>query len=127
MDQLFKTGPKLLTEVRSYLLENLSNKIKNKDEIIIVINEIMQNIYRHAYKKKENNDLMLSFEPKKDMIHFKLIDNAEHMDLNFLNQEFQPTESGKMGLKIIRDNSVSFSISPNKIGHTTLCEIKIQE
>jgi anti-sigma regulatory factor (Ser/Thr protein kinase) len=126
MKKIFYTQVKLLGEIKSHLKQVLSNlDTIHEDEIIIVINEIIQNIYRHAYKLKENQEIILEHELKNNRINFIIRDFAEHIDLSFMTQTFTPGEEGKIGVNIIKKVSERYEIKHMQEGHLTVCEIKL--
>jgi anti-sigma regulatory factor (Ser/Thr protein kinase) len=98
------------------------------ENIKIALGEALQNVIRHGYKNKLNEEDYIDIEYQKhhDRLTFKLRDYAEPCNpASFLNKSFSPNESGHMGLSIIRNLTDEFTIQPIKDGNETILVFKI--
>ena len=127
MEKIFYTQKKLLADVREHLLANLSNNILNLDEIVIVINEVIQNIYRHAYQMQDEKPITMTMDIHQDQVIFKINDHAQHSDLSFLKKEYKPSEDGQIGLNVIKKICSHYDVRHTDQGHETSCIIKLQQ
>jgi len=127
MEKIFYTQKKLLADVREHLLANLSNNILNLDEIVIVINEVIQNIYRHAYQMQDDKPITMAMDVYQDRVIFKINDHAPHADLSFLKKEYKPSEDGQIGLNVIKKICSRYDVKHTDQGHETSCIISLQQ
>jgi len=98
------------------------------ENIKIALGEALQNVIRHGYKNKLNEEDYIDIEYQKhhDRFTFTLRDYAEPCNPGFfLNKSFSPNESGHMGLSIIRNLTDEFTIQPIKDGNETILVFKI--
>jgi anti-sigma regulatory factor (Ser/Thr protein kinase) len=129
MKKEFLTSKNLLSEVHTWVKGCLSQQI-TEDEfltIIIVVNEIIQNIYRYTYKLEK--DQLINIEIKNnELLQFEVRDygNPCH-DQSFLDAETKISEKGGIGLKIIFENSVDFTIQPLDDGNVTSFSFKFSK
>jgi anti-sigma regulatory factor (Ser/Thr protein kinase) len=127
MEKIFLTQNKLLAEVRGFLLANLPSGLGNQDEIVIVINEVIQNIYRHAYQMQDAKPIMIKMGIDHTQVTFKINDQAPHVDLSFLHQKYEPSEEGQIGLNVIKKICSHYDVRHTDEGHETSCIIKLQQ
>jgi len=99
--------------------------LPNQENIIILLSEVIQNIYRHAYEKLDNQKIDIEWSTDQKYIDFIIHDDARSIDLSFLNKEFEPSEDGKMGLRIIKKIAKQFSIKHKPQGHETSVTVNI--
>ncbi len=118
MKNIFHTGKTLLNDVKSWLKkENLVSQ--TQPDLMIILNEVIQNIYRHAYQLQDDQKIEISYTKNTQKIHFEIIDYAPKINLEFMHKTFVPSETGGMGLNIIRQNSEQFEIKHLDTGHLT--------
>lgn len=122
MKKEFLTNKNLLTEVQQWLKANLSDQI-NDDRLltlIIVVNEVIQNIYRYAYNDEESKLIKIDLEIKKKSIKFTISDNGTPCyDQSFISKDNVTSEDGGFGMKIILENAETFEIIPQNDGNIT--------
>lgn len=121
MKKEFLTSNNLLSEVHAWVKICLTQQATEDQflTIIIVVNEIIQNIYRYTYKLEQDQPINIEIK-NNDLLKFEVRDygNPCH-DQSFLNAETKISEKGGIGLKIIFENSVDFTIQPLDDGNIT--------
>jgi anti-sigma regulatory factor (Ser/Thr protein kinase) len=120
----FYTKKNIQQEIRLWATETFPS-IPNQENIIILLSEVIQNIYRHAYEKLDNQKIEVAWTADQKHIEFIIHDDAISQNLDFLKEEFEPTEDGKMGLRIIKKIAKQFSIQHKPQGHETRVTVNI--
>lgn len=127
MQKTFLTNKKLLHQVQAWIKNVLDNKV-NEDKllnVIIVINEVIQNIYRYTYNLSNFKKIQIQVDVMKEDIIFLIKDfGSPCINQEFLIKEKSISEDGGMGLKIIFENTELFEINPKKNGNLTLVKLK---
>jgi anti-sigma regulatory factor (Ser/Thr protein kinase) len=124
MHKIFYLNKFSQTEIFDLLKDSLC-KIKgnesNLDNIKIALGEIIQNIIKHGYSNsiRKNDYIELSYYVSGDRLHFLIIDTAKPIDRHVLQNSFLPSESGKMGINIIKKITCTFNIEPQVRGNKT--------
>jgi len=119
IDVIFQWYQKKIAHLSNEILENVK----------IVLGEVLQNIIRHGYKNNLNEENFIDIECQQDQdrLTFVLRDYAEPCDpASFLDKNFSPSESGQMGLSIIRKLTDEFLIKPLHDGNETKLVFKIK-
>lgn len=110
------------------LKEALPNK--NEEflfEVYTAASEALQNIVRHTYHFKDNQEVRCWFESDDQYFRLFIEDDGPPLeDLSFLDMERLPSEKGNMGLNIIKKLTESFSIEPKKNGNLTTLIFKLK-
>ena len=121
MKKKFLTSKNLLSEVHVWVKESLSQEVTNDQFLatIIVVNEVIQNIYRYTYHLKQ--DQPINIEIRNDqLLQFEVRDYGKPChDQSFLDAETKISEDGGIGLKIIFENTIDFKIQPLDDGNIT--------
>ena len=121
MKKEFLTSKNLLSEVHAWVKKCLLQKFTEDQflTIIIVVNEIIQNIYRYTYHLEQDQPINIEIK-NNELLQFEVRDygNPCH-DQSFLDAETKISETGGMGLKIIIENTVDFTIQPLDDGNIT--------
>jgi len=125
MNKIFLTEHKLLHHSLRWLQENRNHFPAITDDVIIAINEVLQNIYRHAYQLADGMQIDVSITQTEHCLRFDITDYAKPMDLSFLDHEHEPSEEGGMGLRLIKKVAQSFTIEYTGHGHLTQLEFCI--
>lgn len=115
----FKTHPKILQETKNWLEKHLAGlTAESKLTKIIVLNEVLQNIYRHTYSLENNKDIDISFSyDNQNRLSFLIHDHGQ--PVNLPDKKIKGSVDGGFGMKIIYENSEHFSITPSDTGNTT--------
>jgi anti-sigma regulatory factor (Ser/Thr protein kinase) len=100
--------------------------VRQKDKILIAINEVLQNIVRHAYKFEDSKFVEITINMEDHLLSLEIRDHAPpcHPEL-FLHRDHVPNEEGKMGLRIIMNCTHFFDIKPLAAGNLTSMQFKI--
>ena len=116
-----RTNKNLQKELRFFIDENLNNlNSKLIENIKIASCEAIQNIQRHAYKNIDGMPIKISLIIKDNILILDIYDDAEPCNpKDFMKKEFIPSESGHMGLNIIKKITKSFEIFPKENGNHT--------
>lgn len=122
MNKTFLTEHKLLHHSLRWLQENKNQFPAITDEVIIAVNEVLQNIYRHAYQLADGMQIDVTIKNTEHGLRIDITDYAKPMDLSFLDQEHEPSEEGGMGLRLIKKVAQSFTIQYTGHGHLTQME-----
>lgn len=121
MKKEFLTNKNLLSEVHAWVKECLIQQATEDQflTIIIVVNEIIQNIYRYTYHLEQDQPIIIEIKHN-GLLQFEIRDYGTPChDQSFLDAETKISETGGMGLKIIVENTVSFKIQPLDNGNVT--------
>lgn len=121
MKKEFLTNKNLLSEVHSWVKECLSQQITEDQflTIIIVVNEIIQNIFRYTYQLEEHQPIIIKIK-NDGVLQFEVRDYGKPChDQSFLDAETKISEEGGIGLKIIFENTIDFKIQPLDDGNVT--------
>ena len=121
MKKEFLTNKNLLSEVHAWVKECLTQQATEDQflTIIIVVNEIIQNIYRYTYHLEKDQPINIAIKYN-GLLQFEVRDYGTPChDQSFLDAEPEISEIGGMGLKIIVENTVSFKIQPLDNGNVT--------
>jgi len=121
MKKEFLTNKNLLSEVHAWVKECLIQQATEDQflTIIIVVNEIIQNIYRYTYHLEKDQPINIAIKHN-GLLQFEVRDYGTPChDQSFLDAEREISETGGMGLKIIVENTVSFKIQPLDDGNVT--------
>ena len=129
MKKEFLTNKNLLSEVHAWVKDCLTQQATDEQflTIIIVVNEIIQNIYRYTYKLEQDQPINIEIK-NNDLLHFEVRDygNPCH-DQSFLYAETKISEKGGIGLKIIFENTIDFKIQPLDDGNVTLFSFNLSK
>ena len=128
MKKIFLTNKQLLADVQSWLRNTLLKEVSEDVllKITIVLNEVIQNIYRYTYNHVDDKEIIIDIKKSEDNIEFIIEDRGSpSIDQSFLNRNNEPSENGGFGLKIIKENSETFKIQPQDTGNKTHLSIKI--
>lgn len=121
MKKEFLTNKNLLSEVHAWVKECLIQQATEDQflTIIIVVNEIIQNIYRYTYHLEKDQPINIAIKHN-GLLQFEVRDYGTPChDQSFLDAQPEISETGGMGLKIIVENTVSFKIQPLDNGNVT--------
>ena len=121
MKKEFLTNKNLLSGVHAWVKECLTQQTTEDQflTIIIVVNEIIQNIYRYTYHLEKDQPINIAIKYN-GLLQFEVRDYGTPChDQSFLDAETKISETGGMGLKIIVENTVSFKIQPLDNGNVT--------
>ena len=127
MNKTFLTNKNLLSEVQQWVKANLAGQIDYDRllTLIIVVNEVIQNIYRYAYKGEDSKSIDVNLVKAKRSFEFIIFDNGiPCQDQSFISKDNITSEDGGFGMKIILENTETFEIIPNKNGNLTLVRFK---
>ena len=122
MNKTFLTNKNLLTEVQQWLKASLTDQIDDDRllTLIIVVNEVIQNIYRYSYNGDESKPIKIDLENEKKSIEFTISDNGTPCyDQSFKSKDNLTSEDGGFGMKIILENAKTFEIIPQNDGNIT--------
>ena len=121
MEITLRTNKNLQKELRFLIDENLNNlNSKLIESIKIASCEAIQNIQRHAYKNIDGMSIKINLIMKGEDLILDIYDEAEPCNPeDFMNKEFTPSESGHMGISIIKKITKSFEIHPLNCGNHT--------
>lgn len=123
MKIFLKTYRNIQEEFRDFIDQNLdgfdSEVIEN---VKIATNEAIQNIYRYGYKNVDGKSIEINLIAKNNELVLDIFDEADPCNPeDFMNKEYTPSESGHMGISIIKKITKSFEIYPlNRGNHTQL-------
>jgi|APCry1669193181_1035450.scaffolds.fasta_scaffold279921_1 anti-sigma regulatory factor (Ser/Thr protein kinase) len=120
----------IINDIENWIKKNSPNLKENTlENIKITFGEVLQNIIRHGHKNKINEQdfIEVEYQLTGEKIIFLIRDyglpcNPE----SFLNKRFFPSESGQMGLSIIRKLTDEFLIKPLHDGNETKLVFKIK-
>ena len=121
MKIILKTNKNLQKELRFFIDENL-NMLNSKliENIKIASCEVIQNIQRHAYKNLDGMPIKIDLIIKGEDLIVDIYDEAHPCrPEDFMNKEYIPSESGQMGISIIKKLTKSFKIFPLGCGNHT--------
>ena len=127
MEKLF-TGANLLNDSRLWIKSVLGSHIPAETvlNITIILNEVIQNIYRYTYQMEENKELRCTVEKTGHLIAFFIRDFGKPChDQTFLQLNHVASEKGGIGLKIIKEGAEIFEIIPKEDGNLTKVVISI--
>ena len=95
-------------------------EIQNKTDILIAVGEALQNIVRHAYINTKPGDFLLTITKLGDVIEVVIKDDAPSSNPElFMHQMHSPSESGGMGIDLIKKITLEFRIDPQVDGNIT--------
>jgi len=108
--------PTIQHEVRRWL-QTLLNDCRQDMQFAIQLSvtEVVQNIYRYAYKNQDGGaiDIEFSSSDETQTLTITLRDYGEPArPEQFMHKTHRASEQGGMGLNLIRQNSASFAITP---------------
>jgi anti-sigma regulatory factor (Ser/Thr protein kinase) len=121
MKKKFLTNKNLLSEVHAWVKECLTQQATEDQflTVIIVVNEIIQNIYRYTYHLEKDQPIIIEIKYN-GLLQLEVRDYGTPChDQSFLDEETKISETGGMGLKIIIENTVDFTIQPLDDGNIT--------
>ena len=99
-----------MNELDSKLIENVK----------IATNEVIQNIYRYGYMNEDGRPIEIHLIVKNEVLVLDIYDQADPCNPeDFINKEYTPSESGHMGINIIKKLTKSFKIFPKENGNHT--------
>jgi len=127
MNKTFLTNKNLLNEVQQWIKASLKGQIDDDRllTLIIVVNEVIQNIYRYAYKGEDLKSIKMYLVKAKKTFEFTIFDNGKPcQDQSFISKNNLTSEDGGFGMKIILENTEDFKITPNKNGNLTFLKFK---
>lgn len=116
-----KTNKNIQKEFRSFIDQNL-NEFDPKliENIKIASSEAIQNIYRHGYKNKDGMPIEINLIMRGEDLILDIYDEADPCKPeDFMNKEYTPSESGHMGISIIKKLTKYFKIFPLRKGNHT--------
>ncbi len=116
-----ETNKNIQKEFRSFIDQNL-NEFDPKliENIKIASNEAIQNIYRYGYKDVDDMPIKINLARKGEDLVLDIYDEADPCKPeDFIGKEYTPSESGHMGISIIKKLTKSFKIFPLGCGNHT--------
>jgi len=116
-----KTNKNIQKEFRGFIDKNLddfnSAVIEN---VKIATNEVIQNIYRYGYKNLDGKSIEINLIATNNELVLDIYDEADPCNPEkFMNKKYIPSESGHMGINIIKKLTKSFKIFPEEHGNHT--------
>ena len=119
--ETFQAVPNELTLAREFIHSTLEKlEIQNKTDILIAVGEALQNIVRHAYVNIQPGHLLLSITKLGDVVEIIINDDAPSVNPElFMHQTYSPSESGGMGIELIKKIALEFRIDPQPDGNMT--------
>ena len=121
MKKEFLTNKNLLSEVHAWVKDCLTQQATEDKflTIIIVVNEVIQNIYRYSYHLEQDQPISIEII-NNELLQFEVRDYGDPChDQSFLDAETKISEEGGIGLKIIFENTIDFTIQPLDEGNIT--------
>ena len=121
MKKEFLTNKNLLSEVHAWVKDCLTQQATEDKflTIIIVVNEVIQNIYRYTYHLEQDQPINIEII-NNELLQFEVRDYGDPChDQSFLDAETKISEEGGIGLKIIYENTIDFTIQPLDDGNIT--------
>jgi len=116
-----KTNKNIQKAVRVFIDQNL-NELDSKliENVKIATNEVIQNIYRYGYMNEDGRPIEIHLIVKNEVLVLDIYDQADPCNPeDFINKEYTPSESGHMGINIIKKLTKSFKIFPKENGNHT--------
>jgi sigma-B regulation protein RsbU (phosphoserine phosphatase) len=108
--------PDRLSLVRAIVLRAVEDAGCNSDlarKIVVAVNEACMNIIQHAYANEEAGEFELIIMKGDGKLHFRLTDQADHIDLNKVkSRDLDDIRPGGLGIHFINEIMDDF-----KIGH----------
>lgn len=89
-----KTNSRIETELN--IIGDIKLNINQAIPFTLILNELLTNIYKHAFNGRENGTIKCDFKKEKAWVHFKISDDGIGLPDNF-----DPGNSESVGFKII--------------------------
>ncbi len=93
---------------------------ENIDSFVMAINEACMNVIQHAYKNKNNEEIIVEFYKQKNELIIKVIDFASCVDISQIkSRNLDDIRPGGLGVHIIKEamDSVEYKHAINKKGN----------
>ena len=121
MSITLKTSKNIQKEFREFIAQNLDGfNSKTIENIKIATSEALQNIYRYGYMNEDGRPIEIYLIVKNEAIVLDIYDQADPCNPEkFMNKKYIPSESGHMGINIIKKLTKSFKIFPEEHGNHT--------
>jgi anti-sigma regulatory factor (Ser/Thr protein kinase) len=121
MSITLKTSKNIQKEFREFIAQNLDGfNSKTIENIKIATSEALQNIYRYGYMNEDGKPIEIHLIVKNEAIVLDIYDQADPCNPEkFMNKKYIPSESGHMGINIIKKLTKSFKIFPEEHGNHT--------
>jgi anti-sigma regulatory factor (Ser/Thr protein kinase) len=121
MKIFLKTNKIIQKEFRDFIDQNLDGfNLDIIEDVKIATNEVIQNIYRYGYKNVDGRSIEIHLIVKNEVLVLDIYDQADPCTPeDFINKEYTPSESGHMGINIIKKLTHSFKIFPKENGNHT--------
>jgi len=90
------------------------------DCFVMAINEACMNVIQHAYKNKNNEEIIVEFYKQKNELIIKIIDFASCVDISSIkSRDLENIRPGGLGVHIINEvmDSVEYKHGTNKKGN----------
>jgi anti-sigma regulatory factor (Ser/Thr protein kinase) len=125
--ETFQAVPGEITFAREFILAGLEKfEVENKTDILIAVGEALQNIVRHAYINTKPGDFLLTITKLGDVIEVVIKDDAPTSNPElFMHQTHSPSESGGMGIGLIKKITIGFKIDPQVDGNITTLQFHV--
>ena len=123
------TNKNIQKEFRGFIDKNLNSFNSTVIENIkIATSEALQNIYRYGYMNEDGKPIEIHLIVKNEAIVLDIYDQADPCNPEkFMNKKYIPSESGHMGINIIKKLTKSFKIFPKAHGnHTQLIFTQVE-
>ena len=121
MSITLKTSKNIQKEFREFIAQNLDGfNSKTIENIKIATSEALQNIYRYGYMNEDGRPIEIYLIVKNEAIVLDIYDQADPCNPEeFMNKKYIPSESGHMGINLIKKLTKSFKIFPKENGNHT--------
>jgi len=125
--ETFQAVPGELTFAREFIRTGLEKfEVGNKTDILIAVGEALQNIVRHAYINTQPGYFLLTITKYGDVIEVLIKDDAPSINPElFMHKTHSPSESGEMGIGLIKKIAIEFKIDPQVDGNITTLQFHI--
>jgi len=117
----FQSLPGQLSLARDFVHSALEKlEIQNKTDVLIAVGEALQNIVRHGYINTKPGDFLITMTKLGNVIEVVIKDDAPTSNPElFMHQTHSPSESGGMGIDLIKKIALEFRIDPQPDGNIT--------
>jgi len=102
------------------LKEKISCTQKNIEDLRVALNEACMNVIQHAYKNRNDEEIVIEFWVNKNTIEIKVIDSADAVDIESIkSRALDDVRPGGLGVHFIHQvmDSVEYKNNTNGKGN----------